>query len=173
MNRLLAKFTGRAVKNWQAFSTTIDEGVRKIREAGSPASNYEAEVSAARAAFTAAPSPALCRKWMEAESLRQAAAVVVEELRNLGNSARDELLHTPEAQGKLRDALEEILAALTAKRDAVVAADKARADETGVEEPSVNTLAAIDREIQQVEGAKGWIGPDPGRAASAIQTFLA
>jgi hypothetical protein len=172
MNRLLAKAIGRAVKNWQAYLKSVDEAVARIREAGSPAGAFEAEVLAAQTDFVSNPSPAACRRWIECESLRQAAAVVTENVRNLVADQQRELFKTPEAKGKLRDAIEEVRAGLVAKKRAVIDADKVRAEETGVEEVSTNTLATIDLEIDRLERARGFIDVDPIQAVSALQTII-
>jgi|GEM_PF-1810245 hypothetical protein len=172
MNRLIAKLTGRSVKSWQAHLKTIDEAVARIREAGSPAGNFEAEVLAAQNDFVSNPSSDACRRWIEVESLRQAAAVVTETVRNLVADQRRELFKTPEARAKLRDALEEVRTGLVAKKAAVIAADKVRAEETGVEETSTNTIATIDLEIDRLERARGYIDIDADLAVNALATIL-
>ena len=172
MNRLLAKAIGRAVKNWQAHLKTIDEAVARIREAGSSAGNFEAEVLAAQNDFVSNPSADACRRWMELESLRQAAAAVTETVRILVADKRREMLKSQESKGKLRDALMEVLAGLVAKKEAVIAADKVRAEETGVEEISTNTIATLDLEIDRLERARGYIEVDPVQAAGALQTII-
>ncbi len=172
MNRLFAKITGRAVKNWQTFLKSVEEDVTSLAQAGSLANDYAAEILAARAAFVATPSTDTCRRWIETKGLELAACGVAAELQELFGSRRQELLSSPEARGKLRDALLEVHGALVAKKEAVIAADKVRAEETGVEEKSTNTIMTIEREIARIEEGLAWSDADPSRGVSALSTVL-
>jgi len=168
---LVSRLIGRpAIKNLEIELEAIEKKLAKFRLGGTPAQDYADTVDAAAKAFIDSPTPEKCRAWILAESGRDAAAKVLQSVRDHGLSLRGELLNDLGPQ--IRTALDELLAGMKEQRGKVVADDEARSLEFGEEVHNVTVLAALDRKISQLEEAKGWVDADPPRAISAFRTVI-
>ena len=171
MHPLIAKLTGRpAVKNLDVELEGIEKKLSRFRQATEPAQNYPETIATAAKAFIDSPTPERCRAWIAAEGLRPGAFEVVQRMRDYIISLRGELLNALPEQ--IRAAIDELLGGLVEQRTKVVSDDASKSAEYGEEVHSTAVLASLDKKIEQLEQAKGWVDSDPAQAVSAIRTVI-
>ena len=171
MHPLLAKLTGRpSVKNLDVELEGIEKKLSRFRQATEPAQDYPAFIATAAKAFIDSPTPERCKAWIQAEAARQGAFEVVQRMRDYIISLRGELLS--DLRPQIRAAIDDLSAGLTEQKQKVLADDAAKSIEYGEEVHSTAVLASLDKKIEQLEQAKGWVDSDPSQSISAIRTVI-
>jgi hypothetical protein len=117
-------------------------------------------------AFVASGKPSILKEMQDVHERR----LVVTEIRTAIYQAGGQIDQQEDIAnaGLARVALEQQIAELMAEKERITAADAARAESSGVDDPSTNLLAVLDRKIVQLKSAKDAINREPGGAINAV-----
>jgi hypothetical protein len=171
MHALLARLTGKpAIGNWKDHVAAVEKDLVKVKAAFAPAFLHEQQLTEARLACAANPSPERCAKWLSLEATKPAAFAIEQFAIAALEGRRHEGMATGAA--KFSDACAEARAELERRLTEIVADDQARTAEIGEPVESVAAKASIARRLEQIESAQAWFTNDEDRARGTLSTAL-